>query len=239
MDSQFGEGTAMNDESRPDNELGAQYRRRFEEENASRGRVWRALIDGYFVRYVRGSRSVLDLGCGWGHFINQIDVPEKHAIDLNEEASDHIDSAVSLYVQPANERWPIPDASLDLVFTSNLLEHLPGPMAVTQALAEARRCLRPGGRLVCMGPNIRAVGGAYWDFFDHVVPLTERSLAEALELSGFEIETVIGRFLPYTMAGRPPAPSYLIRAYLMMRPIWRVLGGQFLVVARVPTSAPE
>jgi hypothetical protein len=85
-----------------------------------------------------------------------------------------------------------------------------------------------------MGPNIRVAGGAYWDAFDHVVPLTERSMAEALELAGFETETSIARFLPFTMVDKKPPPSALIRLYLRLRPVWRVMGAQFLVVATKP-----
>ncbi len=224
----------MSSRGEPGRRLPAQYRRRFEAEDESRRRVWGVLIEAYFQRYLEGLTSVLDIGCGWGHFINQIDVVERHAIDLNSEVATHLDRGIHLYTQAANDPWPLEDGSLDLVFTSNFLEHLPGPAAMTETLDEARRCLRPGGRLVCMGPNIRAVGGAYWDFFDHVIALTERSVAEAAELSGFEIETSIGRFLPFTMSGKSPPPSALIRAYLRFKPAWRVLGGQFLVVATTP-----
>ena len=54
-----------------------------------------------------------------------------------------------------------------------------------------------------MGPNIRYVGGAYWDFFDHHLALTERSVVEAFRLSGFEPEKVVDRF---------QSPEELVRA---------------------------
>ena len=53
-------------------------------------------------------------------------------------------------------------------------------------------------------PNIRLTGAAYWDFIDHKVALTERSLVEAAELCGFETERLIKRFLPYTTKSRLP-----------------------------------
>ncbi len=43
--------------------------------------------------------------------------------------------------------------------------------------------------------------GHYWDYFDHLIPLTDRSLAEALEMNGFRVEEQIPRFLPWTMTG--------------------------------------
>ncbi len=214
--------------------LDEQYRRRFQADNETRQRVWRVLIDAWFSRYVDAPDRILDLGCGWGPFINQIDATERFGIDLNPDSRNHLDADVTFFEQRADVRWPLEDGSLDLVFSSNFLEHLPDREAVTASLAEAHRCLRPGGRLVLMGPNIKYVGGAYWDFFDHHVPLTETSLVEATELVGFRTETVYGRFLPFTMAGKPPPPSVLVRLYLRFRPAWRLLGKQFLVVAVRP-----
>lgn len=214
--------------------LDDQYRRRFEAEDETRQRVWRVLIDAWFHRYLDGADRVLDLGCGWGPFINQIDVAERYGIDLNPDAKNHLADGVTLFEQPADQRWPLADGSLDLVFSSNFLEHLPDRDAVLATLTEAHRCLRPGGRLVLMGPNIKYVGGAYWDFFDHHVPLTETSLVEATELVGFRTAVAHGRFLPFTMAGKPPPPSLFVRAYLRFRPAWRVLGKQFLVVVDKP-----
>jgi SAM-dependent methyltransferase len=215
-------------------QLGDQYRRRFEAEDATRQRVWSVLIDAWFGRYLTGVDDLLDLGCGWGPFVNQVDVPNRYGIDLNPDSVNHLDDGVTLFEQRADDRWPLNDDSLDLVFSSNFLEHLPDRDAVSATLREAFRCLRPGGRLVLMGPNIKYVGGAYWDFFDHHVPLTEASLVEATELVGFETETAFGRFLPFTMAGRRPPPSLLVKAYLRIRPAWRLLGKQFLVVVRKP-----
>ena len=209
-----------------------QYRRRFGAEDATRQRVWRVLVDAWFNRYMTDVDDVLDLGCGWGWFINHARAANRFGIDLNPDVRDHLASGVTLFEQRADVRWPLDDDSLDLVFSSNFLEHLPDRSSVRRTLVEAHRCLRSGGHLVLMGPNIRYVGGAYWDFFDHYVPLTETSLVEVTELIGFTTETALGRFLPYTMAGKPPPPSLLVNLYLRLPPLWRVLGKQFLVVAK-------
>jgi SAM-dependent methyltransferase len=214
--------------------LPEQYRRRFEAEHEARREVWRVLVDAWFGRYLDGVHAVLDLGCGWGAFVNHADVPVRYGLDLNPDAARHLAPGVELLVQSASDPWPVPDSSLDLVFSSNFLEHMPSRDAILSALDEASRCLRPGGRMVCVGPDIRYARGAYWDFFDHIVPLTARSLAEALELSGLRPVEVIDRFLPFTLAGKPVPPSWLIRSYLRLRPAWRVIGKQFLVVAEKP-----
>jgi SAM-dependent methyltransferase len=216
--------------------LGAQYRRRFDAERTSREAVWRVLIDAWFSRYVEGTEAVLDLGCGWGTFINQVAAPRRFGIDLNADAPRHLDHDVTLFCQSADQPWPLPDGALDLVFTSNFLEHLPSRGAIMAALSEAFRCLRPRARIVCLGPDIRYAKGDYWNFFDHIIPLTARSLTEALELAGFRPDRVIDRFLPYTLAGRRAPPAVAIRSYLRLRPAWRLIGRQFLVVASKPGS---
>ena len=52
-----------------------------------------------------------------------------------------------------------------------------------EQLRVAAKLLRPGGHLIVLQPNVRLVGPRYWDFIDHRVALTERSLLEAAELA--------------------------------------------------------
>jgi hypothetical protein len=118
------------------------------------------------------------------------------------------------------------------VFTSNFFEHLLSKSDLTKTIAQAVRCLKVGGQLIAMGPNIKCVGGAYWDFYDHHLALTELSLKEAFEAAGLQIESVRERFLPYTMVNAPAYPPTLLRIYLALPFIWRILGKQFLVIAR-------
>ena len=121
---------------------------------------------------------------------------------------------------------------MDVVFSSNFFEHLPTKDAFRHCLQEIHRVLRPGGRLLAMGPNIRYCYDVYWDYFDHYLPLSDRSVVEALEVSGFRLERVVPRFLPYTMRGKKAPPAWLLRLYLRLPLFWRFLGKQFLVIAR-------
>ena len=59
-------------------------------------------------------------------------------------------------------------------------------------------------------------------------------MAEALSLSGFTIDEVIPRFLPYTMSGGNNPPLIAIKLYLSMPFVWSLFGKQFFVVARKP-----
>jgi len=217
-------------------ELQQIYDRRFSDDLPYRDRVWQVLTRNFFSKYVAPDSTVLDLGCGYGHFINNIRCATKYAMDLNPAAPTYLSPDVKFLHQNCAEAWQLADNSLDVVFTSNFFEHLPSKDLLTDTLTQARRCLRPGGRLIAMGPNIKYVGGAYWDFWDHHLALSELSLTEGLEILGFALERVTAKFLPYTMVNQRPYPLGLISLYLMFPPAWKVLGKQFLLVARKPQA---
>lgn len=198
-------------------------------EAAAKDGIWREIV-AYLSRWVDPAAPVLDVGCDRGHFI-------RFAVGSERWATDIRDVAASL---PADVRF-VKGSGLDLerllpagyfgtVFMSNYLEHLPSADAVVEQIRVARHLLRPGGRLVVLQPNIRLVGARYWDFIDHKVALTERSLEEAAHLAGLRTEVLIVRFLPYSTKGRLPAHPRLVRLYLRLSPAWRVLGKQTLYV---------
>lgn len=209
-----------------------EYRRRFESAAAYRKRVWKVLCGSFFSRIIAPESTLLDVGCGWGEFINQIDVRKKYAMDLNPDARARLDANVEFLHQDCSQAWPLADASLDVVFSSNFLEHLPNKQSIEATLAEAHRSLKPGGQIVLLGPNIRYLPGTYWDFWDHHVAISDRSLAEMLALTGFEVTRQVDRFLPYTMSdGREP-PLAFVEVYIRAPWLWRVFGKQFLVIGR-------
>ncbi|MFZ1075045.1 MAG: class I SAM-dependent methyltransferase [Minisyncoccia bacterium] len=208
------------------------YRARFEGRLSYRNEVWQALIKNYFQRFVRPQDAVLDLGAGYGEFINNIACEKKYALDLNPETVRRVNSGVQVLAQDCSKPWPLPDNALDVVFTSNFFEHLPHKKTLALVLAEARRCLKPSGLLIALGPNVKHLPGAYWDFLDHYIPLTELSLSEAFTQQGFGIEKCVEKFLPFTMVNGPHYPVIFIEAYLHFPPAWRILGKQFLVIGK-------
>jgi SAM-dependent methyltransferase len=213
-------------------ELAQIYSRRFDAHVAYRNAVWKVLTSKFLSRYIVPAATVLDLGCGYGEFINNIHCAAKYAMDLNPKSRAYLASGIEFLLQDCSHRWELSDESLDVVFTSNFLEHLPTRQSIADTLHQAHRCLRKGGRFIAMGPNSRYVGGAYWDFWDHHIALTERSMREVLELQGFQVEAAIDRFLPYTMVNRRPYPMLFVLLYLRFPPAWKLLGKQFLVVAQ-------
>lgn len=215
------------------------YRRRFADTAAYRWQVWSVLTKQFFQRWIPTDATVLDLGCGYGEFINQIKASRKLAMDLNPDVPKYLDDNVEFIRQDCSARWSVPSDSLDIVFTSNFFEHLLDKPHLTQTLHQVVRCLKPGGRLIAMGPNIRYLPGIYWDFYDHHIILTEASLGEAMEMAGFEIAYVKARFLPYTIVNVRRYPLWMVRLYLALPWLWRIKGRQFLIVGRKPDERKD
>lgn len=218
---------------RPTN-LQEEYQQRFQGADLYRDSVWKILCKDFFSKYIDPNFAILDLGAGWGEFSRNILASKKYAMDLNPDCGKRVAGYSTFLHQDCSTTWPIDDGALDIVFTSNFLEHLPSKDLVDKTLSEAFRCLKSGGKIICLGPNIKFVPGSYWDYWDHFIPITEESMAEALSLRGFGITEKIDRFLPYTMSGGKNPPLFTLKLYLKLRFAWRLFGKQFLVVAEKP-----
>ncbi len=213
-------------------ELQSLYEKRFAGMSEYRNKVWQVLVGEYFAKWLPPNAVVLDLGCGHCEFINNVRVDKRYGMDLNPDTARQAAPGVQILAQSCSAPWTLPDDSLDVVFTSNFFEHLYTKQDLRDTLLQAWRCLRPGGRIIALGPNIRYVSGAYWDFFDHYLPLTELSLGEVLNETGFTLEEQIPRFLPYSMSQGSQPPIWTLHLYLKLRFAWPLFGKQFLVVAR-------
>ncbi|MBU1998776.1 MAG: class I SAM-dependent methyltransferase [Candidatus Omnitrophota bacterium] len=213
--------------------LNVLYKSRFtEKEIVKKKEIWKILCQDFFQRYIPEGSVVLDLGAGFGEFINNIKCREKYALDMNQDSSRFINPEVKFFNNPATDLSFLPDEKIDVVFASNILEHLETKDQLFNCFLELRRVLKKGGKVIILGPNMRFVYKEYWDFIDHRLPLSDRSIAEILQMMDFNIERIISRFLPYTTKSGLSKNPALVRLYLRMPLAWRVFGKQMLVIAR-------
>ena len=195
--------------------------------------IWQE-VAAFLQRWIRRDGSVLDLACDRGYFIRHIDARERWATDIRDMSEAVGPDVHFVRVDGMHLSSALPTDHFDVVFVSNYLEHLASSDDVIAQLSEIRSVLKAGGRLIVLQPNVRYVGAAYWDFIDHRVALTDRSLVEAAELAGLRPKKVIKRFLPYTTKTRMPKAPVLLRMYLALRPAWFFFGKQSLFVAEKP-----
>ena len=126
--------------------------------------------------------SILELGCGIGYQSAMLASISKSVIatDLpNESVADHapgMDAAARLHKQLAidnvklipcsAEELPFEDDSMDMVFSSHVLEHIPNQK---KALEEIYRVLKPGGYHVCIVPVRFEKLYAFISFYSYLV----------------------------------------------------------------------
>lgn len=195
---------------------------------AGRTGAWRAICR-HLERFVPAEARVLDLGAGYCSFVNQVRAAEKHALDVHAGFAAFADPDVKTHVGSCTDLSSFPSRHFDVVFASNLLEHLAGE-ELDATFDEVRRVLRPGGRFIAVQPNFRYCAREYFDDYTHRTIFTHVSLADRMRAHGFDVERVEPRFLPLSFKSRLPAWPWLVRLYLASP--WRPRAGQMLVVGR-------
>jgi SAM-dependent methyltransferase len=210
------------------------YRHRFPREMLDRrAAVWRVLCDSWFARYIPPNARVLEVAAGYCEFINNIQAAEKVAVDLNPETKEFAARDVTVHEVAAEQLASVvTPTTFDTVFMSNFLEHCRTRDQVLDVLRACYAALKPGGRLLILGPNFQFCYKQYFDFFDHHLPLTHNAVAEALQVAGFEIELLKARSLPLTFKGRLPPIPFLVKLYLRLPMFWPLFGKQFFVIGR-------
>ena len=210
------------------------YEQRFShQDQVGKEAIWREL-GAFLQRHIEPGARVVDIACDLGYFIRNIRASERWATDIRDVAGALPADVRFVRASGLDLAGAMPNSYFDLAFFSNHLEHLSSTEAVLQQLRVTFKLLKPGGRVLILQPNIRLIGGSYWDFIDHQTALTEKSLAEAAAMAGFTHRKIIARFLPYTTKSRLPQHPLLVRAYLNFPPVWLVLGKQTLYLGEKP-----
>ncbi len=153
---------------------------------------------------------VLDLGCGPGSFLSILGEtqPRVEAIGL-DIASSQIEFAMKMVAPRFGGRiqfqqhdaselhLPFPDHSFDAVTSIEMIEHI-HPFIAYKMLEEAKRLLKPGGRILVTTPNYRSL----WPLLEfglqkfgpvkyheqHINKFTPNSFVKFLESIGLEVQ---------------------------------------------------
>lgn len=102
-----------------------------------------------------------------------------------------------LFVVADAHHLPFVDCAFGGALAKDILEHVNDPIGV---LKELRRTSRPDGQLLVVVP--RAVPRAVWDDPTHIRGFTQRALATALRLGGWDLSGSIRRLGGFPGAGR-------------------------------------
>jgi ubiquinone/menaquinone biosynthesis C-methylase UbiE len=149
-----------------------------------------------FVAGLGPVRVALDLGCGDGRLAALLDAGELTLADVSEvaleRAARRIPAADVIELTP-DAPLPLPDNAFDLVLCAETIEHV---RDVQLLLSEARRVLRPGGRLAISTPAHSRLTGLdilargferrFPPLSPHLRFLTRESLRRLLDDLGFD-----------------------------------------------------
>lgn len=137
--------------------------------------------------------TVVDVGCGAQPYRSLLGPGAEYVGLDTADAQRHFgyDSPDTRYF--SGETWPVADASADVVLATETLEHVAEPR---KFLAEAYRCLKPGGRLILTVPF-----AARWHFIPHDYwRFTPSALGALLREAGFDELAVFARGNEVTVA---------------------------------------
>jgi hypothetical protein len=192
-----------------------------------RAYVWREI-----ARYVRrdapNAKVAVELGPGYCDFINAFPAEQKIAFDLNSEMCQFANAEVDFRIQDASHLSDLPPGSVDLIFASNLLEHL-DDSEVIQLLSAARKALSDQGRLILLQPNHRRCADHYFDDPTHKTIFDDLSIGEWLRRCGLRPRRIVPGLLPFSMKSRLPKWPLLVRLYLNSP--FRPMAAQMYIVA--------
>ena len=206
------------------------YQSRFKGEFLFRDKMWKTLCENYFQQFIDDGATVLEVAAGHCEFINNIKAQRRIAVDINEDTCNFANDRIEVYNTSSSDLSPISSNNVNVVFISNFFEHI-SKDEIINSLKECYRVMSGRGKLLILQPNIRYCYKNYWMFYDHITPLDDRAICEALEITGFRIVQSLPRFLPYTTKSNFPRFLFLIKLYLKIPLAWKLFGSQALVIA--------
>jgi SAM-dependent methyltransferase len=177
-----------------------------------RRRVWKAIVEYLQHAAIGDSGTVLEIGPGYGDFINQVQAKRKIAVDILD-VSPYLNPGIEFHQADGTDLSFINSNQIDTIFGSNVLEHF-SRETIFDTLQEYHRVLKADGRLILIQPNFRLCYARYFDDYTHQTIFTDESLCGILQANGFQIILRRNRFLPFSMYSRLPKSYILTKLYL-------------------------
>lgn len=152
----------------------------------------------------RHTDTVLDFGAGTGAILRSLNVSHRVAVEFNPSARAFMSNA-SPHVETHQFPEQVSDNSVDLVFSTAVIEHVECPI---QELRELRKKLKPSGRIVL---GIKNEGVELWQKWrpgnidNHLYTWNSMLLGNVLRAAGFIVDHI--RLNPWSLQNLPSTES--------------------------------
>ena len=191
--------------------------------------LWRALYAFHFSRLISAEDCVLDLGAGYGHFINQVVSRQRIAVDHWGGFIGYLQPGIEGRVGDVADLSFLAPSSVNFVFASNLFEHIT-QNKFASILHQLKTALVKDGTLNILQPNYFYAFREYFDDYTHYSVYSHVSICDFLNANGYDVIECRPRFLPLTVKSRFPVSPFLIRLYLALP--FKPLGKQMFIRAQ-------
>ncbi len=121
------------------------------------------------------------------------------------------------------------DNQLDIVFASNVFEHI-SKNDISSYMNKIQALLKPGGKLIIIQPNFNRCYRNYYDDYTHVAAYTETGMKDLFTAFQFNILFSHPGYLPFSMKSLLPKSYYLTKLFLKCGS--PLLGKQMCVVGQ-------
>jgi len=154
-----------------------------------RGRIERHRLT-LLHRYAKPPGAMFEIGPGHGSLAEQaVEAGWNYtAVEASPILIDVLRGKGLKVVEAWTPPMPMADASADVVYADQVLEHMSGIDAARQFTSEALRSLRPGGIFFVVVPDYLKERTFFWDVdYTHNFVTTERRVKQLFNDSGFDI----------------------------------------------------
>jgi hypothetical protein len=146
-----------------------------------------------------GARDLLSVGCAGTWYFDWVRgcygaVPRHVGLEAYVPRPVDLPPEADWIANTAGDMSGVPDASIDLVFAGQTVEHL-WPDELAGFLAESARVLRPGGHLVIDSPNRDLTAPLNYSHGEHTVELTPPEAVRLVGMAGFTVTRLAGIWL--------------------------------------------
>ena len=156
---------------------------------ARRERIERARL-GMVMRHIRPPGRMLEIGPGQGGIaLLARDAGWTYsAVEPSGILAGQLRAQGFEVAEAMTPPIPAADASQDVIYADQVLEHMSGIDAARGFVAEGWRVLRPGGMFFIVVPDYLKERGFFWDIdYTHNFITTERRVRQLLRDGGFEV----------------------------------------------------